>query len=76
MKLFSPKSDNVIAYGQMSQGNSVSEWTTETIQLNYRYTDRTPKYIIVVACSSKFGDYFIGGDESLMQLDNMKLLYQ
>lgn len=76
LKLFSPNSDNVIAYGQMSQGNSVSEWTTETIQLNYRYTDRTPKYIIVVACSSKFGDYFIGGDESLMQLDNMKLLYQ
>ena len=76
LKLFSPNSDNVIAYGQMSKGNSVSEWTTETIQLNYRYTDRTPKYIVVVACSSKFGDYFIGGDESLMQLDNMKLLYQ
>lgn len=76
LKLFNPDDDNVIAFAQMSQGNNIQEWTTETLSLQYRYTDRTPKYIIVVASSSKYGDYFIGCDESLLQLDNMKLLYQ
>lgn len=76
LKLFRANDDNVIAYGQISQGKTISDWTTETIPLQYRHTDRTPKYIIVVASSSKYGDYFIGGDESLLKLDNIRLLYQ
>ena len=76
LKLFNPNSDNVIAYAQISQGRTVEDWTTEKLPIHYRQTNRTPKYIIVVASSSKFGDYFVGGDESLLQLDNMKLLYE
>lgn len=76
LKLFNPNSDNVIAYGQMTKGADVPAWTTETITLNYRHTDRKPKYIVVVAASSKFGDYFIGGSETLLKVDNLKLLYE
>lgn len=76
LHLFNPRSDNVIGYGQFTQGNSVSEWTTHTIDITYRHKDRVPKYIIVVASSSKYGDYFVGGDETLLQLDNLKLLYE
>lgn len=75
LKLFDPNSPRVIAYGQLTQDQDVSEWTTETITLDYRYTDRKPKYIVVVASSSKYGDYFTGGDKSLLQLDNLKLVY-
>lgn len=75
LKLFDPKSPRVIAYGQLTQGDDVDNWTTEEIVLNYRYTDRQPKYIMVVASSSKYGDYFVGGDKSLLQLDNLKLIY-
>lgn len=76
LKLFNPKSNNVIAYAQLTQGNNVSEWKTETLTLNYRHKDRVPKYIMVVASSSKYGDYFLGSDEALMQLDNIQLLYE
>lgn len=76
LKLFNPKSENIIAYAQVTMGDDVPEWTTETLTLDYRYKDRVPKSIVVVATSSKYGDYFIGGDETLLRLDNMKLLYE
>lgn len=75
LHLFKPMSPRVIAYGQMTQGSNVEDWTTEEIVLNYRYTDRKPKYIMVVASSSKYGDYFTGGDKTLLQLDNIRLEY-
>lgn len=75
LHLFDPKSPRVIAYGQFTQGNNVDAWTTEEIVLNYRYTDRKPKYIMVVASSSKYGDYFVGGDKTLLQFDNIRLEY-
>ena len=37
--------------------------------------DRAPKYIIVVASASKYGDYFIGGVGSTLWLDEMELIY-
>lgn len=76
LHLFNPRSDNVIAYAQLTQGNNVSAWKTETLTLDYRQKNRVPKYIIVVASSSKYGDYFVGGDESLLQLDNLELIYE
>ena len=67
---------HLIAFAQMTKGEDVNTWTTETITLNYRVKDRQPKYIIVVASSSKYGDYFTGGEESLLQIDNIELLYE
>lgn len=75
IQLFDPKSPRVIAYGQMTQGNDVTEWTTQQITLKYN-DQRTPKYIMIVASSSKYGDYFVGGDQTLLQLDNLKLIYE
>lgn len=68
--------DHIIAYAQMTKGEDVVQWTTQTLTLNYRHTDRTPKWILVVASSSKYGDYFVGGEGSLLNIDNMKLLYE
>lgn len=76
LHLFNPKSDNVIAYAQLTEGNNVNEWKTVTLDIEYRHRDRTPKYIMVVGSSSKYGDYFVGGENSLLQLDNVKLLYE
>ena len=75
LHLFDPDAENVIAYGQFTSGEDEPEWKTQTISLNYHYKYRTPKYIVVVASSSKYGDYFIGGDASLLKIDNMRLLY-
>ena len=75
LHFFDPNDENVIAYGQYTQGYSDDDWNTKTIRLNYHYKYRTPKYIVVVASSSKYGDYFIGGDASLLKIDNLELLY-
>lgn len=74
--LIDPKNDpNIIAYGQLSRGDDVTSWTKGTVKLEY-YSDRTPKWILVVATSSKFGDYFTGGDGALLNVDNFKLTYE
>lgn len=66
---------NIIAYARMVKGEDVGTWTHETLKLKYR-SDRTPKWIVVVATPSKFGDYFTGGDGSLLNVDNVKLIYE
>ena len=73
--LFSANNPGVIAYGQFSCGNTVSNWTTETIDIKYYNTELTPTHILVVASSSKYGDFFTGGVGSTLVLDNMKLIY-
>lgn len=74
--LFSPDDSRVIAYGQLTQGDNVPTWTSETITLNYKRTDVAPTHIQVVASSSKYGDYFTGGVGSALTLDNIKLIYE
>ena len=76
LHLMDMHSPHLIAFAQMTCGKDVNTWTTETLYLNYIVRDRQPKYIIVVASSSKYGDYFTGGEESLLQLDNLELLYE
>ena len=74
-QLFDPNDPKVIAYGTLIKGETVSSWTQTDIELDYRYTNRTPKYIVIVASSSKYGDYFTGGVGSKLWLDNCELIY-
>ena len=76
LHLMDMNSPNLIAFGQMTCGEDVTQWTTKTIDIEYRVRDRQPTTIIVVASSSKYGDYFTGGEESLLQVDNIELLYE
>ena len=74
-QLFDPNDAGVIGYGQITKGDDVTEWTRHDIQINYRRYDEAPKYIIVVASSSKYGDYFTGGEGTRLWLDNFELIY-
>lgn len=74
-QLFDPADSHVIAYGELIKGESVNSWTQADIVLNYRYTNRTPKYILIVATSSKYGDFFTGGEGSKLWLDECELIY-
>ena len=76
LHLFDFNDPHLIAYASLTKGEDIANWTTETLTLNYRVRNRRPRYVIVVASSSKYGDYFTGGDESLLQLDNIELLYE
>ena len=75
-QLFDKNDSHVIAYAEYISGNSDVQYQQKDLVLDYRYTDRTPKYILVVASASKYGDYFTGGVGSKLLIDNFELIYE
>lgn len=74
-KLFDPEDPGVIAYGQVQFGQSTDGYVDISVNLDYRSTTRKPKYILVVASASKYGDYFTGGSGSILNIDHFELQY-
>lgn len=64
----------IIAYGSVDL-NKTQSYEQFTIELDYRDVTRTPKYIVIVAAASKYGDYFTGGIGSVLYLDEFELVY-
>ena len=78
-RLFDKTDSHVIAYGELCSGETVEgadgAYVPFEIRLNYRSDNRKPKYIIVVCTASKYGDYFTGGEGSLLYLDELELRF-
>lgn len=74
-KLFDVNDSHIIAYGELLQQTDVKDWTAFKINLEYRATNRKPKYIVIVASASRYGDYFTGGEGSTLMLDDFSLVY-
>lgn len=74
-QLFDPNSPEVVAYGKIEFGEDVATYTPFEFALDYRATDRVPKYIIIAGSASKYGDYFTGGNGAVLYLDDFKLEY-
>lgn len=72
---FNPNGPDVIAYGELALTNSVEEWAEFTIPLKYVATDRKPTHIVIVCSASRWGDYFIGSNESVLWVDDFELIY-
>lgn len=77
-KLFNPNDIHIIAYGEKTwdeatAGDGMVEFE---IPIEYRNMDTKPTSIVLVASSSKYGDYFTGGVDSTMWLDDLKLVYE
>ena len=72
-KIFHP----IIAYGELpiEKSRGQAEFAEFTIDFEYRSLERIPKYIIIVASSSRYGDYFEGRENSQMWLDDLQLVY-
>lgn len=70
------KSDpNIIAFGELKTPQSTSGYQPFTLNLEYRSLERKPKYVVLVGCASKYGDYFTGSTSSVLYLDQFKLEY-
>ncbi len=65
---------SILAYGAIDC-NENSEYEEFTINLEWRDTETTPTYIVIMAASSKYGDYFTGGKGSTLYIDEMSLVY-
>lgn len=74
-KLFDSNGSSVVAYGSFQSGESIQEYTMVDITLDYRATNRVPTYLMIVATASKYGDYFTGGNGSVLYIDRIELLY-
>ena len=74
-QLFDPNGSYVVAYGKMESGKSVDNYTAFDIELKYNSTQRVPKYILVTASASKYGDYFTGGNGAVLYVDDLELEY-
>ena len=66
--------EGIIAYGTMDL-NATESYQQFTLELKYRDTVRVPKYIVIVAAASKYGDYFTGGVGSTLYLDEFSFIY-
>ena len=75
-QVFNKNDANIIAYGEFISAQTTSSYQQITIPLEYRANNRTPRYIVIVASASKYGDYFIGGEGSTLWLDEMELVYE
>ena len=76
---FSYDNKDIIAYGkfepEVSLENSMTEYDDFVIDLEYRDLTRKPKYIVITACASRYGDYFTGGVGSTLYVDEFELVY-
>ena len=51
----------------------MTEYEKFTIDIKYRDLERKPTYIVIVATSSKYGDYFAGSTNSVLLVDEFEL---
>lgn len=65
---------HIIAYATLNLGQT-DGYQPFTLELEYRDRTRTPKYIVIVAAASKYGDYFTGGVGSTLYLDEFSFVY-
>ncbi len=73
--------DKVIAYGQVTWKEAFGpDGGLQLCDIPFTYTTlaekQAPKYIVIVASASKFGDYFSGSASSVMYLDDFELIYE
>ena len=64
----------IIAHGAIDV-NQTSGYIEFIIPLTYRSTTRIPRYIVVAAAASKYGDYFTGSTSSVMYVDEFEFIY-
>lgn len=74
-QLFNPEGSYVVGYGKIEYGETISEYIPFEFDIDYKSTSRVPRYILITASASKYGDYFTGGSGSVLYLDDLELMY-
>lgn len=78
-RLFDLNDARIVAYGEKvldSNYGPDGQLQELIIPLEYREGKGRPTYMSVVFTASKFGDYFEGGEGSLMYVDDVELVYE
>ena len=64
----------IIAVAELSSSNTNTGYVPFNLKFNYRNTN-TPKYIVIVASASKWGNFFTGSTDSVLYVDQFSLGY-
>ena len=65
----------IIAYANFETSDWNDGYMEFTLPLEYR-SYRTPKYVVVVAASSRYGDFYTGGKGSALYVDEFSFVYE
>lgn len=72
---------HIIGYGKLettaatyAEGED-PKYVEFTCDINYRDTERKPKYVIINCCASRYGDDFTGAVGSLLYVDEFEFVY-
>ena len=72
---FSTSNKTLIAYNKIETGEKITSYKSFTLPMGYRDVTKTPTYAIIACCSSYLGDYFTGGEGSVMLADEFEFIY-
>lgn len=80
-KLFSTDDPHVLAYGQVTWDSDFgADGSLQQVDIPIEYFERakTTKatHIVITCCASKFGDFYVGGQGSVLYLDDFELIYE
>lgn len=80
-KLFNKDDECILAYGTaILDGNYGPNGGMQQLRIALEYNDRAktnkPTYLIIVCSASIYGDYFAGGEGSLLYVDDFELVYE
>lgn len=66
----------IIAVGDLLDDTATGDKYKEfEISLNYKSLTRKPTHILIVAAASRYGDYFTGGNGTVLYVDEFELVY-
>lgn len=65
----------IVAYGELLQNTTDTEWKAFNIPLTYHSTTIKPTHMLIVCSSSRWGDYFYGSDSSKLLLDDFSFTW-
>ena len=66
---------HIIAHAVLESDRATDGFEEFTLELEYRDLERKPKYAVIACCASYLGDYFTGGEGSLMFVDEFEFVY-
>ncbi len=80
-KLFDKNDACIVAYGEKTFNGAYGpdgQLAELSIPFDYYAKAKTtrPLYLVIVCTASKYGDYFSGGEGSVMYLDDFELIYE
>lgn len=74
-QLFDAQGDYVVAYGKIEYGENIDQYIPFEFELTYKDVFRKPKYVVLTASASKYGDYFTGANGAVLYVDDFQLVY-